>query len=67
MLLMMAQFILQVLLGRAAEGVPVDIDLSKEGNANTISRRQVCYIYFFTNFDLNVNVAATKLLHFDSF
>ncbi|KAK7310941.1 hypothetical protein RJT34_08752 [Clitoria ternatea] len=30
----------EVLLGRAAEGVPVDIDLGKEGHGNAISRRQ---------------------------
>ncbi|MED6118369.1 hypothetical protein PIB30_002076 [Stylosanthes scabra] len=30
----------EVLLGRATEGVPVDIDLGKGGHANKISRRQ---------------------------
>lgn len=45
MLLEMAQFMLQVLLGRATESVPVDIDLGKEGYANKISRRQVSFIY----------------------
>jgi hypothetical protein len=44
MLLMMAQIILQVLLGRATEGAYVDIDLGKGGCSNLISRRQVGYI-----------------------
>lgn len=39
----MPQFVLQVLLGRATDGVHVDIDLSKGGYATTISRRQVSY------------------------
>lgn len=42
---MMVQFILQVLLGRATEGIPVDIDLGKGGQGNAISRRQVSFIY----------------------
>jgi len=33
----MAEFILQVLLGRATESVPVDIDLGKGGHGNAIS------------------------------
>ncbi|KAL2532453.1 Forkhead-associated (FHA) domain-containing protein [Abeliophyllum distichum] len=31
---------LQVILGRSTEDIDVDIDLSKEGRANKISRRQ---------------------------
>jgi len=57
----MAQFILQVLLGRATEGFPVDIDLSKGGYSNSISRRQVSYIYEY----LNVKAAVTFLLYVD--
>jgi len=41
---MMAQIILQVLVGRSTEGFHVDIDLGKGGCANLISRRQVGYI-----------------------
>ncbi|XLS50409.1 hypothetical protein HN51_011086 [Arachis hypogaea] len=39
-LLVISQFLLQVLLGRATEGVLVDIDLGKGSYANKISRYQ---------------------------
>jgi hypothetical protein len=38
---------MQVSLGRETEEVHVDIDLSKEGKANKISRRQVLACHFY--------------------
>ncbi|KZV23530.1 hypothetical protein F511_38798 [Dorcoceras hygrometricum] len=43
----------EVVLGRSTEDVEVDIDLRKEGRANKISRRQVCYVFFYFNFFRN--------------
>ena len=61
---MMSQFILQVLLGRATEGVPVDIDLGKGGHGNAISRRQVSYVY---QLKLKCQGCSNVLLHLIDF
>ena len=44
---------LQVILGRATIDVDVDIDLGREGRANTISRRQVRYFDFLDTVTLH--------------
>jgi hypothetical protein len=38
---------MQVSIGRETEEVHVDVDLSKEGKANKISRRQVLACHFY--------------------
>lgn len=44
---LLGAILIQVSLGRATEEVHVDIDLSKEGKANKISRRQVLACLFY--------------------
>ncbi|KAK7409938.1 hypothetical protein VNO78_00354 [Psophocarpus tetragonolobus] len=59
----------EVLLGRATEGVPVDIDLSKGGHGNAISRRQAIIkmdkdgSFYIKNFGKSFILVNSKEVH----
>ncbi|KAE9603548.1 putative transcription factor interactor and regulator FHA-SMAD family [Lupinus albus] len=59
----------EVVLGRATESVPVDIDLGKEGHANIISRRQAVIkmdkdgFFYIKNFGKGLILVNNKEVH----